>query len=48
MIKINNLYILFFINMNSQSLKNGTLAPGWRNDEVEVLKVALMKYGIGI
>jgi hypothetical protein len=33
--------------MNSQSLKNGTLAPGWRSDEVEVLKVALMKYGIG-
>ena len=33
--------------MNSQSLKNGTLAPGWRDDEVEVLKVALMKYGIG-
>jgi hypothetical protein len=33
--------------MHSQSLKNGTLAPGWRTDEVEVLKVALMKYGIG-
>ena len=33
--------------MHSQSLKNGTLAPGWRDDEVEVLKVALMKYGIG-
>lgn len=33
--------------MHSQSLKNGTLAPGWRTDEVEVLKVALMKFGIG-
>ena len=33
--------------MHSQSLKNGTLAPGWRDDEVEVLKVALMKYGVG-
>lgn len=33
--------------MHSQSLKNGTLAPGWRDDEVEVLKVALMKFGIG-
>ncbi|CAG9320959.1 unnamed protein product [Blepharisma stoltei] len=33
--------------MNSQSLKNATLAPGWRPDEVEVLKVALMKFGIG-
>jgi hypothetical protein len=33
--------------MHSQSLKNGTLAPGWRPDEVDVLKVALMKYGIG-
>lgn len=33
--------------MNSQSLINATLAPGWRPDEVEVLKVALMKFGIG-
>ena len=33
--------------MDSQSLRNSTLAPGWRPDEVAVLKVALMKYGIG-
>lgn len=33
--------------MNSESLKNATLAPGWRTDEVEVLKAALMRFGIG-
>ena len=31
----------------SQSLVNQTLAPGWCAEEVEVLKVALMKFGIG-
>jgi hypothetical protein len=33
--------------MNSVSLKNQTLAPGWTPEEVEVLKIALMKFGIG-
>lgn len=33
--------------MDSQSLKNSTLAPGWQRDEVDVLKVALMKFGVG-
>ena len=33
--------------MDSQSLKNATIVPRWRPDEVAVLKVALMKFGIG-
>lgn len=32
---------------DSKSLWNYTLSPGWTNEEVEVLKIALMKYGIG-
>jgi len=32
---------------DSSSLWNNTLSPGWTNEEVEVFKVALMKYGIG-
>ncbi len=32
---------------DSKSLWNYTLSPGWTEDEVEVLKIALMKFGIG-
>jgi len=32
---------------HSKSLWNYTLSPGWTKEEVEVLKVALMKFGIG-
>ena len=32
---------------DSKSLWNYTLSPGWSNEEVEALKIALMKYGIG-
>ena len=32
---------------DSKSLWNYTLSPGWTEEEVEVLKVALMKFGIG-
>jgi hypothetical protein len=32
---------------DSKSLWNYTLSPGWTMEEVEVLKIALMKYGIG-
>jgi hypothetical protein len=32
---------------DSKSLWNYTLSPGWTIEEVEVLKIALMKYGIG-
>lgn len=32
---------------DSKSLGNFTLSPGWTRDEVEVLKIALMKFGIG-
>ena len=32
---------------DSKSLHNYTLSPGWSREEVEVLKIALMKYGIG-
>jgi hypothetical protein len=33
--------------VDSKSLHNYTLSPGWTKDEVEILKIALMKYGIG-
>ena len=32
---------------DSKSLWNYTLSPGWTIEEVEVLKVALMKFGVG-
>lgn len=32
---------------DSKSLHNYTLSPGWTKEEVEILKIALMKYGIG-
>lgn len=32
---------------DSKSLWNYTLSPGWTEEEVEVLKIALMKFGIG-
>jgi hypothetical protein len=32
---------------DSKSLGNYTISPGWTRNEVEVLKIALMKYGIG-
>jgi hypothetical protein len=32
---------------DSSSLHNYTLSPGWTRDEVNVLKIALMKFGIG-
>lgn len=32
---------------DSKSLHNYTLSPGWTKEEVEVLKIALMKFGIG-
>jgi hypothetical protein len=32
---------------DSKSLHNYTLSPGWTKEEVEILKIALMKFGIG-
>ena len=32
---------------DSKSLHNYTLSPGWTKEEVEILKNALKKYGIG-
>jgi len=32
---------------DSKSLWNYTLSPGWTKEEVEVLKIALMKFGVG-
>lgn len=32
---------------DSKSLHNYTLSPGWTKHEVEILKIALMKFGIG-
>ena len=32
---------------DSKSLHNYTLSPGWTKEEVEVLKIVLMKFGIG-
>ena len=31
----------------SKSLWNYALSPGWTQQEVEILKIALMKFGIG-
>jgi hypothetical protein len=31
---------------DSKSLHNYTLSPGWSKEEVEILKIALMKFGI--
>ncbi len=31
----------------SKSLWNYSLSPGWTKEEVEILKLALMKFGIG-
>ncbi len=31
---------------DSNSLHNYTLSPGWTKEEVEILKIALMKFGI--
>ena len=31
----------------SKSLWNYSLSPGWSKEEVEILKKALMKFGIG-
>jgi hypothetical protein len=31
----------------SNSLWNYTLSPGWAPQEVEILKIALMKFGVG-
>lgn len=31
----------------SKSLWNYALSPGWTKEEVEVLKIGLMKFGIG-
>lgn len=32
---------------DSKSLHNYTLSPGWTKEEVDILKIALMKVGIG-
>jgi hypothetical protein len=32
---------------SSRSLWNYALAPGWTSQEVEILKLALMKHGVG-
>ena len=32
---------------DSKSLHNYTMSPGWTRDEVDILKIALMKFGIG-
>lgn len=35
------------IHAESKSLYNYTLSPGWTHEEVNVLRLALMKFGIG-
>jgi hypothetical protein len=32
---------------DSKSLHNYTLSPGWTKEEVDILKITLMKFGIG-
>ena len=32
---------------HSKSLWNYTLSPGWTDDEVFILKLALQKFGVG-
>ena len=32
---------------DSKSLHNYTLSPGWTKEDVDILKIALMKFGIG-
>ena len=32
---------------DSKSLHNYTISPGWTSDDVDILKIALMKFGIG-
>ena len=32
---------------DSKSLMNYTLSPGWTEQEVKILKLALQKYGVG-
>jgi hypothetical protein len=32
---------------DSKSLWNYTLSPGWREEEISVLRLALMKFGVG-
>ena len=32
---------------DSTSLWNCTLSPGWRRDEVSILRMAIMKFGVG-
>ena len=32
---------------DSKSLHNYTMSPGWTRDEVDILKIALQKFGIG-
>jgi len=35
------------ISSDSPSLWNFTLSPGWRQEEIEILRLAIMKFGIG-
>ena len=32
---------------DSKSLWNFSIAPGWKSEEIDILKKALMKFGIG-
>jgi hypothetical protein len=34
-------------SIDSPSLWNCTLSPGWKRDELEILRLAIMKYGLG-
>lgn len=35
------------ISSDSPSLWNCTLSPGWKREEVKILRLALIKYGVG-
>lgn len=41
---INNMYIK---SNDSNSLWNHAISPGWTSEEIEILKIALTKFGIG-
>ena len=37
----------FHITGDSKSLWNCTLSPGWTREEVRLLRLAIMKFGVG-
>jgi hypothetical protein len=35
------------VAFDSPSLWNGTLSPGWTREEIQILRLAIMKFGVG-